>query len=321
MFRTILSNKKMRLILLGLIFIFTIINVYVGYELLTKKQVYKSKAEGVVEKTMVFKHDNWYADFVYRFEYPKFYWSLKNLKVDPGYKILLNGFLHVGIDRPSVQREGTIGTMSGQWITGDSPLSGEINIPNNIGCWFQLDVQMTINEINAGGTRDPNIPTDEQSEVGEIPDCISDIPTPTVTTPVAPTITPMLTNTPAPTATSTPGPTATPPPVSIGCGVKACDNTSNPCQSGLICVHADDGSNYCALPEYQTACKTNPSLESCCTAPGNTPTPTEIIVVQNTNTPQPTYVAAQPTVPSAGLKNLSVVLAIPTILLLLGLVF
>lgn len=328
MFRYILGNKKMRLILIGLIFIFTLVNIYVGYKLLTEKQIYKSKAEGVGEKVMVFKKDHWSAEFVYRLEYPKFYWNLRNLSITKDkYKILLNSFLHIGATREEVQKEGLIKNISLQWNVGDPAPSGEIDLPRDKGCWFQLDVQMAINSISEGG--DNREEPDEKSDFGEITNCSSiEIPTPTatvtpgLTTTQTPTPTlPELTNTPVPTATSTPGPTATTAPVPVGCGVKACDNTTNPCRSGLTCVQADDGSNYCALPEYQTACRTNPSLQSCCTAPGNTPTPTEIVLVQATNTPQPTYIAVQPTVPSAGFRNFPIILAIPTILLLLGLVF
>lgn len=324
MFRYILASKKMRFILIVLIFIFTLLNINVGYKLLTEKQIYKSKAEGVGEKVMVFDQPDWHAEFVYRWEYPKFYWSLRNLRVKSQYKIMHRRFLHIGETKEVVRREGWPNDNSLQWNIGDPAPSGEVEVPRNRGCWFQLDVQMAMNSISRGGADEEQ--KDEKSDVGMITNCSStEIPTPTVTITPSPTATeaptPTPTNTPIPTATSTPGPTATTAPVPVGCGVKACDNITNPCRSGLTCVQANDGSNYCALPEYQTACRENPSLTSCCTAPGNTPTPTEIVLVKITNTPQPTYVAAQPTVPSAGFRNFPIVLAIPAILLLLGLIF
>ena len=90
-----------------------------------------------------------------------------------------------------------------------------------------------------------------------------------------------------PTSTGTPAPSATP--IPVACGTKGCDNTTNPCRDGLICVQANDGSNYCALPEFQTACRENPSHVDCCTAPA----PTEIILAQGgTSTPVPTDVSS-----------------------------
>lgn len=125
-------------------------------------------------------------------------------------------------------------------------------------------------------------------------------PTPTPTTPVnTPTpTTPVNTPTPTPTTpVNTPTPTTpvnTPTPVPVGCGTKGCDNTTNPCRSGLTCVQANDSSNYCSLPEYTNACKENPSVASCCSPPGNTPTPTQIILTSVTPT------KPLPTVPQAG---------------------
>ncbi len=143
-------------------------------------------------------------------------------------------------------------------------------------------------------------------------------PTPTVT-PRGPTATP--TGTPGPTATNTPGSTATP--VPAACASKACDNTTNPCASGLICIQANDGSNYCSFPEFQTVCKQNPSQTSCCTASGNSPTPTEIVLAKNTATPGPSSTAA-PTVtqiPSAGVATYGQIFVIVSLgIVLLGLI-
>lgn len=106
------------------------------------------------------------------------------------------------------------------------------------------------------------------------------MPTPPATLTPTPTTPPgQPTNTPAPTATNTPGPSATP--IPILCGTKSCDNTTNPCRSGYICVQANDGSNYCSSPDFVTACKANPSYNACCIAPGQpTATPTEIILAK-----------------------------------------
>lgn len=130
---------------------------------------------------------------------------------------------------------------------------------------------------------------------------ISNTPTPTATptnTPT-PTETPVITNTPTPTATNTPTPTGTPvitntptatptntpTPVSVACGTKDCDSATNPCQSGFVCVQSTNGSNYCSVQAYVSACQANPSYNSCCTAPGApTATPTETILAKVTPT-------------------------------------
>ena len=151
-------------------------------------------------------------------------------------------------------------------------------------------------------------------------------PTPTKT----PTATPTPTSAPSATPTTAPTPTTsvpTPTLVPNTCGTKGCDNTTNPCRSGLICMQASDGSNYCAMPDYQTACSANPSQTTCCTAPtptsvqmvsNPTPTPTEILLAQSVNTPAPTKV---PTIPSTGAPAPWIFLSAPLGLLLLGLLF
>lgn len=112
--------------------------------------------------------------------------------------------------------------------------------------------------------------------------------TPTPTAGISPTIT----NTPTPTPTTPPNePTYTPAPtatlIPVLCGTKDCDDRTNPCRSGYVCIQANDGSNYCASPDFVDACRANPSYNSCCTAPGApTATPTEIVVVKTTSTPQ-----------------------------------
>ena len=144
-------------------------------------------------------------------------------------------------------------------------------------------------------------------------------PTPTTS---APTLTPtpttppgQPTNTPAPIATNTPGPTSTPIPVL--CGTKDCDNVTNPCRSGYTCVQANDGSNYCTSPDFANDCKSNPSYNSCCTAPGApTATPTEIILAKvSTSSTSPTVVKLLQT----GVVQ-SFMYFIPALIMLVGLI-
>lgn len=150
----------------------------------------------------------------------------------------------------------------------------------------------------------------------------SDTPTPTRTPTPTQTPTPTEGLTATPTPTSTPGPTATP--IPVPCGTKSCDNTTNPCKSGLVCIQANDGSNYCSMPEYKDTCKQNPSYNNCCTSPGatNTPTPTEIILAKVTSTPGPSVTAVKTTeIPSAGVSTFSKIFGIVSIaIILLGLI-
>lgn len=162
----------------------------------------------------------------------------------------------------------------------------------------------------------------------------TETPVPTVTQPVA-TVTPSSTPTPSVTAppSATPSPTKTPTPsatpIPHACGYTSCDTTSNPCSSGLICVTAKDNKNYCSQPAYEAACKANPSVATCCTAPTNTPTPGPsstprpgpsstpgiTTIAQATNTP------AAPTIPSAGVPAAWFFVAAPLLLVVLGLLF
>ncbi|MFA6081321.1 MAG: hypothetical protein WC741_02850 [Patescibacteria group bacterium] len=153
-------------------------------------------------------------------------------------------------------------------------------------------------------------------------DCLAPTNTPTPTP--TPTATPVITNTPTPTPTgtivpsntptvtptNTPGPSATPAPVL--CGTKDCDNATNPCQSGFSCIQANDGSNYCSRSEYVSACRTNPTYNNCCTAPGApTATPTEIVLAKTTVT--------SPPVPVTGMVQ-SFMYLIPALIMLVGLI-
>ncbi len=148
-----------------------------------------------------------------------------------------------------------------------------------------------------------NTPTPTPTPTSEITNTPTPTPTTEITNTPTPTPTTGITNTPTPTATpgptstptptGTPGPTATP--IPVACGTKDCDNATNPCRSGYVCVQAVDGSNYCSSPDFVTACKANPSQVSCCTAPGYTSTPT----------PTTTYLAQSTTAPTTVTKMLS----------------
>ncbi len=98
------------------------------------------------------------------------------------------------------------------------------------------------------------------------------------------------------------------------CGYTQCDS-QHPCQNGLNCVTAKNDKSYCAKPENETACKNNPSMDSCCAGP--TQAPTEIVIAKGgtTNTPVP------PTIPSAGTPIQWIVVAAPLLLVALGLLF
>lgn len=140
-------------------------------------------------------------------------------------------------------------------------------------------------------------------------------PSPSPTLPLSPSPSPNPTKTPTPTPTLTPGPSATP--VPVACGSKSCENTTNPCKAGLICQQANDGSNYCTLPEFKEACKKDPNLTTCCSAQANSPTPTEIIVAKATATAS----AKTTEIPPAGIARFGAIFgAISLAVILLGLV-
>jgi len=190
----------------------------------------------------------------------------------------------------------------------------------------------------------PPVPTNTPTPPGEVP-TDTPIPTegePTVTpTPTeevgatntpTPTLTPEETESPTPTSTpttaedNTPTPTSsviaeapTATPIPVACGTKSCDDDTNPCRSDLVCMQANDGSNYCSLPAFQAACKENPSQASCCTAPGE---PTEIVLVNATSTPAEAAAAGGVTeIPSAGIATFGKIFtAISLAVILLGLI-
>ena len=238
-------------------------------------------------------------------------------------------------DRNSCDRAHLVGQPTdcgrGQVCTPGTPASCIIQAdPDKEGsCTFSLDVpDCSIYQIDCGNGEWPNL-ANISGEIkfncsgicGNAPTAtltppVTNTPTPTPTgyvtsTPTpTPTATPTVTVTPTITPTSTPGPSATPTngptatPIPVGCGTKGCDNAANPCRSGLTCVQANDGSNYCSLPEFQQACKDSPSQTSCCTAPGTSSTPT-------------LTTAPKPTIPQTGEKRLWYL--IPVGIILLGL--
>ena len=54
-------------------------------------------------------------------------------------------------------------------------------------------------------------------------------------------------------------------PLILECGQSGCETDEN-CEGDLVCIDAEDGENYCSLPEdnYQDACAANPSTLACC---------------------------------------------------------
>lgn len=169
-------------------------------------------------------------------------------------------------------------------------------------------------------------PTPTLTPTPTVPGSPTNTPTPTPTAPAS-TGTPTPTPTSTPTATPTPTPTNSPTPVPHACGYTPCDTTNNPCNNGLICVQAiNNGAKYCAMPQYQQACEQSPSVATCCNAPTSTPTPTEVILVQNSPSPTlPPGTTATPTpvteIPSAGIDTFGRIFGVISAgIILLGLI-
>lgn len=155
-------------------------------------------------------------------------------------------------------------------------------------------------------------PTPTPTPTGSITNTPTPTSTPTATPTSTPTATPTptgtLTPTPTGTLTPTPTPTATPSPTPQphACGYTPCTSNTD-CNSGLICVTSNNnGPKYCSLPQYQQACEQNPSVATCCNAPTNSPTPTEIIIAKTSETPSPTT----PEIPSAGVDTFGKIFSI-----------
>ncbi len=73
----------------------------------------------------------------------------------------------------------------------------------------------------------------------------------------------------------------------LACGEEGCETDSD-CESGLVCLTADNDKKYCAKEAYETACTDNPSTTNCCTAPTITTTTTVTTTVTPTGTATPT---------------------------------
>lgn len=61
------------------------------------------------------------------------------------------------------------------------------------------------------------------------------------------------------------------------CGDVGCGESDKVCADGLICMTASDGVEYCALEEFEDACSADPSVDTCCSEPGE-----EILVCGDT---------------------------------------
>lgn len=187
------------------------------YYIRTRRQVTQKKAAGEF-KTFDFRPaDNSYeAVFSYRWEYPKFIWRFDKLTCAAGNTLGQRRFLHVGQTEEEVLKGGWIDPSTYiAWNPGDPLPSGEITVPPGSGCWFQLDVAMTI-KPQYGQTVDEHSGT-SRSERATIPGCSLLPPsTPTLPPPtstgIPPTATPIvLTPTPTRPAGLTATPTGIPP--------------------------------------------------------------------------------------------------------------
>ncbi|HEX8924134.1 MAG TPA: hypothetical protein VF828_05380, partial [Patescibacteria group bacterium] len=180
-------------------------------------------------------------------------------------------------------------------------VSGNANCYDDVGsdsCAARIYTQPTNTPTKTPTSTPTKIPSLTPTLTPTTP--ITLTPTPTKTPTPTATLTP--TRTPTPTATltptRTPTPTATSTPVANSCGYEGCNTSTRPCNSGLVCINADNGKSYCSKPEFTTACQINPNSGSCCTAPTSTPTltptptntPTGTPAPTNTSTPSPTPV-------------------------------
>lgn len=218
------------------------------YYLRTQRQAVQKKAAEEF-KTFYFKPDDnsYEAVFSYKWEYPKLIWRFDKLTCDAGKTLGQRRFLHVGQTEGEVQREGWIDQSYIAWNPGEPLPSGEITVPQDRGCWFQLDVTMSIKPQNGQTSEETNaISRAERALIAGCGQVSTPIPTqtPPVITPIPPTATPtrptVLTATPTripssptptlilPTTTpilpratptlvltSTPGPSSTPTPTSV----------------------------------------------------------------------------------------------------------
>lgn len=201
--------KKKLLFGIIITLVLAVVSILTVYYLRTKRQVTQKKAAGEF-KTFIFKPaDNSYeAVFSYKWEYPKFIWRFDKLTCAVGKTLGQRRFLHVGQTEEEVQKGGWLDQSYIPWNPGDPLPSGEITVPQDRGCWFQLDMAMTI-KPQYGQTVDETSGT-SRSERAVIDGC-GQLPTPT-STGIPPTATPILpTATPTHPAVLTATPTGTPP--------------------------------------------------------------------------------------------------------------
>lgn len=111
-----------------------------------------------------------------------------------------------------------------------------------------------------------------------------------------------------PTTQSTPTPTT---PARSACGF-TCANNSD-CDAGLTCITASNGQGYCAIPSYQAACASSPSITSCCSAP------TIIITTAPTLPSEKPIITSTPipTIPPSGIFDNTVALGVGIVVLLI----
>lgn len=197
-------------------------SLLVVYSVRTQRQEIRKQAAEEFKSLYFAAPDGSYeAVMSYKFEYPKFIWRFDKLTAANDKTLVQRRFLHIGKTAEEVVREGWIDQSVFQWSLGDPLPSGEVAIPLDKGCFFQLDATMTIKPIY-GQTKDETNGINK-SDKGAISGCGQVQPSlaPTVIPTVQPTptpvreISPTVTLSPAPTATVTIRPSTTPTP-SVG---------------------------------------------------------------------------------------------------------
>lgn len=207
------SSNNLKRVLIGLLLFFCLTaGAMAVYLVGTKKLTFKNIATEQGYKTLYFIPENksYEAILVYKWEYPKLIWRFEKMTTTQGKTIMQRRFLHVGQTEEEVRRFGWIDQSLIEWSPGDALPSGEINVPQDKGCWFQLDVTLTV-KPQFGQT---NTETDStfQSERAIIENCLqvppTATPTPTVVLTATPTPTGILTPTVTPSISPTPGQTS-----------------------------------------------------------------------------------------------------------------
>lgn len=229
----------------------------------------------------------------YKFEYPKFIWRFDKLTCTNDKTLVQRRFLHIGKTMDEVAREGWIDQSVFQWSPGDPLPSGEVTIPSDKGCFFQLDATMTI-KPRFGQTKDEtnNI---EKNDKGIISGCGQVQPslTPTSIPSIQPTptpirgISPTVTLSPTPTATVTIRPSTTPTATSTPSAGPSPTASVTPQNSPTPTLTPT------SLPQPTATDQPGPTST-------NAPVPTNTITVTQKIVSEPTPTEAQ--LPSAGIK-------------------